>query len=93
MNARRHNPSITIHLPGRHLAVPDHGALKNTSQLRFSNAGPSDMQGSALRALKWTAESRRHTGFNGHVSPEEVLPVTPGESHSDTVDTEEGIDV
>lgn len=38
MTAHFHNPSLTIHLPGRHLAVPDHGGLKNTSQSRFSSA-------------------------------------------------------
>lgn len=93
MTAHFHNPSLTIHLPGRHLAVPDHGGLKNTSQSRFSSA-------SLQRLRQYTSENNaahtentrncisafrgRRTGVDGHISPEEILPVTSGESHSQT---------
>lgn len=33
----------------------------------------------------------RHTGFDRHVASEEVLPVAPGKSYSDTGDTGESV--
>lgn len=97
MTAHFHNPSLTIHLPGRHLAVPDHGGLKNTSQSRFSSASLQQLWQHTCKnnaehppppqkkhAFVFRLFRRRRTGVDGHISPEEILPVTSGKSHSHT---------
>lgn len=94
--ATSNRPGLTIHLPGRHLAVPDHAGLKNTSQSRFSSARLQPLRQHSQNKQR-TVRTRtqrnatvfrlfggRPTSVDAHIPPEEVLPVTPGESHAHT---------